>query len=65
MDIDATSQIGPGTILANRYVLADLIGRGGMGIVYQATDLRTGGDVVVKLLHPAIAGDPAFGTPAP
>src|SRR5215218_4603445 len=45
----------PGAILANRYLLQQELGRGGMGAVYAATDLRTGGRVAVKLLHPALA----------
>jgi serine/threonine-protein kinase len=49
-----------GTILANRYLLAEAIGAGGMGAVYRATDLRTGGPVAVKLLHPALAQGPAY-----
>lgn len=40
-----------GTILSNRYLVAEEIGTGGMGSVYRATDLRTGGTVAVKLPH--------------
>ncbi|HEU5314550.1 MAG TPA: protein kinase [Chloroflexota bacterium] len=43
------------TLLAGRYLLQEEIGSGGMGAVYRATDLRTGGPVAVKLLHPAYA----------
>ncbi|HEX2516978.1 MAG TPA: serine/threonine-protein kinase, partial [Chloroflexota bacterium] len=50
----------PGTILANRYRLGDEIGRGGMGAVYRATDLHTGGPVAIKALHPAFARDPVY-----
>ncbi|HEX2326723.1 MAG TPA: protein kinase, partial [Chloroflexota bacterium] len=50
----------PGTILANRYRLGEELGRGGMGAVYRATDLRTGGPVAVKALHPALARDPVY-----
>src|SRR5512134_1151111 len=49
-----------GTILANRYFLAEEIGSGGMGTVYRAVDLRTGGTVAVKLLHAQLARDPAY-----
>ena len=50
----------PGTILADRYRLGEELGRGGMGAVYRATDLRTGGPVAVKALHPAFARDPVY-----
>ena len=50
----------PGTIFADRYRLGEVIGRGGMGAVYRATDLRTGGPVAIKALHPAFARDPVY-----
>ena len=49
-----------GTILADRYLLTEEIGAGGMGTVYRATDLRTGGPVAVKVPHPYLARDPVF-----
>jgi serine/threonine-protein kinase len=49
-----------GTILGNRYLLINVIGAGGMGTVYRATDLRTGGPVAVKLLHPALTQGRAY-----
>jgi serine/threonine-protein kinase len=49
-----------GTILAHRYRLAEAIGEGGMGTVYRARDLRTGGTVAVKVIHPILAHDPVY-----
>jgi non-specific serine/threonine protein kinase len=49
-----------GTVLADRYLLTDELGSGGMGTVYRATDLRTGGPVAVKVPHPYLARDPVF-----
>jgi eukaryotic-like serine/threonine-protein kinase len=49
-----------GTVLAARYLLVRELGSGGMGAVYEANDLRTGGRVAVKLLHPAVARDPVY-----
>jgi predicted ATPase/serine/threonine protein kinase len=58
--VDETESVGPGTLLAGRYLLAGEIDRGGIGLVYRATDLRTAGTVAVKFIHPMLAGDPAY-----
>jgi serine/threonine-protein kinase len=49
-------------LLAGRYEIGPLIGRGGMADVRAGTDARLDRRVAIKLLKPSLAGDPAFRT---
>jgi hypothetical protein len=49
----------PGTILADRYRIVSLAGRGGMGEVYRADDLRLGQPVALKFLAASLEHDSA------
>lgn len=47
-----------GTVLGGRYRIVNMIGRGGMGVVYAADDLKLAGKLrAVKVIAPASGGD--------
>ena len=48
----------PGTVLAKRYRIVALSGRGGMGEVYRADDLKLGQAVALKFLSEDLERDP-------
>jgi hypothetical protein len=48
----------PGAIIAGRYRLVSLLGRGGMGEVYRADDMTLDQPVALKFLPSGVAGDP-------
>ena len=51
--------IGPGSTFAS-YRVEALVGRGGMGVVYRATDLSLERPVALKLIAPELADDERF-----
>jgi protein kinase-like protein len=53
------SRYAPGEIVAGRYRLVALLGRGGMGEVYRADDLTLDQPVALKFLPDGVAADPA------
>ncbi len=46
-----------GPLLGGKYCLSELLGRGGMGAVYEGRHVRTGRPVAVKILHADYAGN--------
>lgn len=44
--------MSPGYVLVGRYRIDTILGRGGMGAVFSATQINTGLTVAIKVLHP-------------
>ena len=51
--------LAPGQTFAG-YSVEAVVGRGGMGVVYRATDLALERSVALKLVAPELAADPRF-----
>lgn len=52
-----TVVLQPGTILAGRYLIESVLGRGGMGIVYKGRHLLMDRPVAIKMLYPQHIAD--------
>jgi serine/threonine protein kinase len=55
------AELGVGSVFAGHRI-DGIAGRGGMGVVYRATDLTLDRQVALKLITPGVAGDPEFRT---
>lgn len=51
-------RLQPGDLIGGRYEILDLLGEGGMGAVYKASDREVNRFVALKLIRPDLASDP-------
>jgi serine/threonine-protein kinase len=51
------AELAPGTLVAGRYRVGSVLGRGGMGVVYRAVQLPLERPVALKLLRAELLGD--------
>ncbi|MCL1804899.1 MAG: Stk1 family PASTA domain-containing Ser/Thr kinase [Clostridiales bacterium] len=52
--------IQPGTVLNNRFRIEELIGSGGMSLIYRGFDQNKRREVAIKMLREQYSGDPVF-----
>jgi serine/threonine-protein kinase len=61
MDSHDPSRLSPGDVIAQRYVIEEVLGVGGFGSVYRTTQIALGRQVAVKVLHASLASPIGLG----
>ena len=57
LEVAEAAPLGPGVVLAGRYAVDRIIGRGGMGVVVRAQDRALNETVAIKILRTEYAGE--------
>ena len=55
---DTVAEFEPGYVLANQFEILQLVGRGGMGIVYRVKDRLTDQQLALKVIFPSVLSQP-------
>jgi len=58
MSSEPVNVLPPGTLVADRYRILELLGEGAMGAVYRAQHVKVPRPLAVKVLHAEVCGDP-------
>ena len=53
-EVPGDRSLAPGSLFAGRYAVEEVLGRGGMGVVYRALDRQLGERVAIKVLRPEL-----------
>lgn len=54
--VDAPQALEPGALVGDRYRVLDMIGQGGVSVVYRAEHILLGKEVALKVLRPELSG---------
>ena len=57
MPADALAVLPIGYVLDDKYVITKVLGKGGLGIVYKATERQTGVEFAIKIVAPELVND--------